>query len=122
MSVGGDLKSTLDAYGGLSALVSSRNYAVSLPQSPTYPNVVFTRISTTPSTILEGRSLTTNFRYQFDCRATTQAGARSVADQVIAALDAAAFTAVLVDDQDFPYEQDINSFRIVLDFSIWHTV
>lgn len=122
MSVSGDIKTTLDNYSGLSALVSTRNYAVSLPQSPTYPNTVFTRISTSPTTILSGRSTTTNFRFQFDCRAETQAGARSVADNVIAALDAATYKTVLLDDQDFPYEDDVKTFRIVLDFSIWHTM
>ena len=121
MSVGGDIKTTLDAYGALSALVSARNYGNVLPQNPTWPNTVFARISTTPTITLGGRNAKTNYRYQVDCRATTKAGAQAVADQVIAALEAATlFTVVLLDDRDWPYDPDVETHRIVLQFSIWH--
>lgn len=120
MTVESDIKSALDDYAGLSALVGSRNYFIRLPDQPTYPNTVINRITSTPQTTLSGRNAKQQARFQIDCRGTTYESARNVAAQVVSAMEAAtAFTAVLLDDSDFPYEPEVLTYRVVLEFSVW---
>jgi len=73
----------LMGYAGLIALVGDRIYPDELPQNPEYPAVTFTQSGedevetfTTPTTTMIGAT------YQFDCWASSRAGAVAVAKQL----------------------------------------
>jgi hypothetical protein len=119
MTILQDVKTTLDNYSGLSSLVSTRNYALMMPQSPTFPNVVFSRSNTLVDNDLDGLAKE-NPKLQIDCRATTYASARSIAEQVkLAMRNATLYKSILTNDTDFPYEDGAEVHRISLDFSVW---
>jgi len=120
MTVEADILTTLNGYSGLSALVSSRNYAVNLPQSPTYPNTVFLKVSTNPQNTLTGRNSLTNIRVQIDIRDITLNGAGTAAVQVKKAIEAATlFDALYINDNMASKESTTDTYRVSLDFSIW---
>jgi hypothetical protein len=120
MTIEADIKTTLDNYAGLFALVGTRNYASHLPQKVTYPCVSYFRISSNPVNHLNGRSVRHNAFFQFDVRGSTYASMRAAVKQLIAALESATlFEAILQDDNDSPFETSIETFRSVVDFSIW---
>lgn len=122
MTIETDIITTLNAHVGLSALVSSRNYAVNLPQNPTYPNTANSRISSNPSNSLTARNPLMNIRQQIDVRAKTLHATREAAIQVIDAMEAATlFTAIILTDNDLPKESSTDTYRISIDFSIWYT-
>lgn len=75
----------LSGHAGLSALTGDRWYPLVLPQNPTLPAGTYQRISDVPlgETTLTLRQQ----RVQFNCYAPTYISVRSVADQLIAALD-----------------------------------
>ena len=122
MTVEANIKTTLDGYSALSALVSSRNYAINLPQNPTYPNSVYSRTTTDPLTSLSGANVKRKATFQIDVRGSTYASAVAVTAEVINAMKAATlFTAIWTDSNDVPYEDDTTTYRIAIDFSIWYT-
>lgn len=81
-----DLVAFLGQTGAISALVSTRIYPVTLPQKPTYPNLLFSQVSGVPTYGLEGDLGKVRTRMQIDCRATTHKVAHQLADEVRHAL------------------------------------
>lgn len=119
MSLETDVIAALDNDATLAALVSNRNYIVKLPQQPTYPNNVisFYRII---ENNLQGETSLEHAEMQVDCRANTYAEARAVSEAVGAALAAATnFQTIGISEDDFAYDDDIETYRIVMRFSIW---
>lgn len=119
MTIEADIKTALDDHSGLSALIGSRSYAIRLPDQPTYPCVVFSRIETTPNHTLTGRNNLTMARWQFEVRSQTYGEARDVVEQLKSALEGATFTALLESEQDIPYEDEVKVYRVDVDFDIW---
>ncbi len=120
MTIEADILTTLNNYAGLSSLVSSRNYAVNLPQKPTYPNTVYIKVSTNPQNTLTGRNTLTNIRLQIDIRDTTLNGANLAAVQVKKAIESATlFDGLYINDNMTPREIPTDTYRMSLDFSIW---
>jgi len=120
MTIETDILTTLNNYTGLSALVSSRNYAVNLPQKPTYPNTVFIKVNTNPQNTLTGRNTLTNIRLQIDIRDKTLNGASLAAIQVKKAIEAATlFDGLYINDNMAPQEVSTETYRVSLDFSVW---
>lgn len=120
MTIEADILTTLNNYAGLSALVSSRNYAVNLPQNSTYPNTVFFTVVTNPQNTLTGRNTLTQIRIQIDIRDTTLNGASLAATQVKKAIEAATlFDGLYINDSMSPREVQTETYRKSLDFSIW---
>ena len=121
MTIETDIKTVLDNYAGLSALVGSRNYWGRMPQQPTYPNTVFHRY-TNPVNSLSGTNAKMNSRVQVDVRSSTMTNARAVAAQVKLALESATtFKALFLGDEDIEFNPDVKTNRVSMDFSIWHT-
>lgn len=119
MSIETDLLTILDGYAGLSALVSSRNYVINLPQQPDYPNTV-SSFDRDIINNLSGESGIEHIELQVDCRDETYSGARAVAIQVKAAIAAATnIKSLCIVDEDMPYDIDIDVYRVVLRFSCW---
>lgn len=122
MTVEADIFTQLSGYSNLTSLVSTRIYYNTLPQNPTYPNVVFSRVTTQPSNTLGTRNNRTQARFQFDCRATSDKSADEVAIQVIAGMEAATtFKSLYIDKSAFPYEPGIQGHRVNVDMSVWFT-
>lgn len=107
-----------DLFNALKGLVSNRVYPLVMPQSPTYPAIVYNRIAVNAQNVLEGGSTIDQVRFQVDTYATTYAGAKTIAAQVRVAVEAASFKGTLQSDQDF-FEPDINLYRVSQDFYIW---
>lgn len=74
---------------GTSALVSTRVYPVLVPEGPTWPLIVYHRISANDSAYRDHDAPTTRevSRVQLDCYASTSDGAAALADQVQAAFN-----------------------------------
>ena len=86
MSVESALYTTLSGAAGVTALASTRIYPNVAPESATLPNIVYSAISSERMHTLIGSSDMLRKTIQIDCNATTYAGAKSLADAVIAAL------------------------------------
>ena len=79
------LYTRLTSHAGLSALTGNRWYPLVLPQKPTLPAGTYQRISDVP---LGETTLTLHQeRVQFNCYGQSYIDARSVATQVVAALE-----------------------------------
>ena len=77
----------LTGYAGLTALVSTRIWPLTLPDEPALPALTYHRISRTPVRQLATPSvLATESRFQFSCWGVSYADAKKVANQVEAAL------------------------------------
>jgi len=114
-----DIKTRLDAHGGLSALVSDRNHAITLPQNPAYPATVYTRISNNAIVSLDSTHKD-NPRYQFDVIGSSYPNVRAVVVQLIDAMTTAStFKSVFLTDQDVQYDDDLEVYRAIVDFSVW---
>jgi hypothetical protein len=119
VSIETDIKTILDGYSGLTALVSTRIYVVKLPQLPTYPNVVLSYNREIENT-LSGESSLEHLIMQVDVRDTSYSSVRSIVIQVKAAMAAATnLTSICITDEDLPYEDGVETYRTALRFSIW---
>lgn len=121
MSFETDIYDVLSADPTLSGLVAARIYPVTLPlNEQTYPAVSYQRVGNASRKTLGDNVGFPNPRFQFDIWATgNHDAARQVADALITALGATStFQAVFLDDSDV-YEQELELYRIIADFSIW---
>lgn len=80
------LYNRLSTYAGLTALVSTRIYPLVLPQDPTLPAVTYQTIGRSMEDVRGSGPRYAETRIQIDCWAATYASAKSVAEQVRAAL------------------------------------
>jgi len=125
------LASYLGAHPRLKSLVGTRIYPEVLPQAPTYPAIVYQRISTTRLRALDGPVGLARPRIQLDCYGATYAEAKEIAANLRLALDGKSFeqnfvrvqAAFLEDERDILETEgrDISDERRVsLDFFVWH--
>ena len=119
-----NLRSYLLTQASLTALVSTRIYAVHLPQVPVYPNIVYTVVNHDPNTTMDAPGTLHRDRVQFDVRAATFSEVLAVVTQLIAALDAAVrktdgFVGIHLQTTDMPYEPMVETFRRVVDYALW---
>ena len=105
-------------FDALKSLVSNRCYPLLMPENPTYPSIVFTRISSTPENTLNGGATIDQVRFQIDIYSETYAGAKALAASVRTAMEAASFKGLLQTDQDF-FEPDVTIYRVTQDFYVW---
>ena len=77
-----DLWTYLQAQTGLTALIGVRLHPVRLPQNPTFPAVVFTKISKPRVVSQQGDSGLSNPRYQFTCWAIRHSDAVTIAGEL----------------------------------------
>ena len=108
--------------------ITTRMYPLKLPQSPTLPAIVYTKVSGFREHDMDGSSIATP-RIQFDCYAATYAAAKALADALRERADSytgvvgspadTVHYAYLLNEQDF-YEDDTKYFRVSMDFEIAH--
>lgn len=121
------LYTRLAAYGGLTALTSTRIYPLIIPQDPTYPCLTYQRIDGPRESALNSDMGLPHPRIQIDSWGKTYASAKAVATQVRGALqrwsDSGASPAVLdclLETDEDGYESETNIFRVRQDWVIWH--
>ena len=89
MNTDESLYARLSTYAPLTALVSTRIYPMSLPQTPTLPAITYYRINAPTEHIMgETASSIERAGYRIQCWGTSYTSARAVAAEVIGALDA----------------------------------
>jgi len=102
----------------LKSLVSNRCYPLVMPQNPTFPAIVYTRIASTPQNVLFGGTTLDQVRMQIDIYAKTYKAAKTLAKSVRTSMETAAFSATLqTDDDSFEPETDI--YRVSMDYYIY---
>lgn len=123
MSLETTLVTLLTGHAGLGALIAGRLYPLALPQTPTLPAVVYSRISTRRIYSQSGFSNLSRPRFQFDCWAATYLGLLALVAQLIAALESLAGDGISVafveNEIDMP-EPLSQSYRRTVDAFIWY--
>jgi hypothetical protein len=108
----------LSTVAAINTLVVTRIYPLKAPQNPTYPFIVYQRISTNPDYTLGGFANLSNVSIQFDCYATDHAGIRTLSSALHTAMQSATFKNILENDMDF-FDPDLDGYRATQDYSIW---
>lgn len=88
------------------------------PQNTEYPYATYQRVANTVNNVLSGPPSVDNVRIQIDVWARSYADAQALAQSIIAAMQAWSVQNVLISNYDL-YEQDVQVFRVLLEFSIW---
>jgi len=106
-------------HAGLGALVGDRIYRGRLPQSPTYPLIMFV-CAEEPENLLIGESESEHHMIQLECYATSYTLLDSIKEQLKRALyDSSDFVAICTAISDDQYQDEQKNYSIFLDFSIW---
>ena len=119
--------SILTADSGLSAIVDSRIYPMSIPQEGRTPCIVYQKITGPRLYDHGGESGLAYPRFQFSCWANSYSGAKALADALRSAFSAysdrsatvpvhVAFIEAELDD----YEPETKLYRRIMDFRVWH--
>lgn len=119
------LKKVLTDNAGVAAILAGRVYPVILPQNVTYPALAYQKVTGAPDMALDGESGLTRNRFQIDAYGETYAAVRGLSKAVRTALNGKKFTVdavrigsvVMISERDF-YEE--KTYRVSMDFSIWH--
>jgi hypothetical protein len=103
--------------------ITTRCYPVMIPQSPTYPLILYARISGVRDHHLQGPSGLVRTRLQIEAWAETYAGAKTLATAIRGALDG--YTdltngvgSCLLDNERDIYEPELSIYRVVHDYLI----
>jgi hypothetical protein len=88
------------------------------PQGTALPYVTYQRISSNVNNVLSGPPSIDNTRLQVDVWAGNYAAVQTLAAAVKARMLAWSVQNVLLIEYDL-YEQDVQVFRVLLDYSIW---
>ncbi len=125
MSVEKVIYSKLSGDSDVAALVSTRIYPVNLPQKPTYPAIVYTRISGDRTYSFEGASGLASPRFQIDCFASTYSGGKDLSSKLRSAINGFRGTvsgivvqAIFLESDSDMFEDDFNIYRISSDYFV----
>lgn len=102
------------------AVSSNRIYPLVLPQEPTYPAIVYTRVSGGQVNDLQGYAGLHNAHISIDIFAETFAAAKSLSTAVHATLNTTTTIRCLLTDDADNYEPELLAYRVSMDFSIWN--
>jgi len=107
--------------------ITTRCYPIAIPQSPTYPLILYTRITGMRDHVLQGPSGAAHPRFQVEAWAETYTVAKSLASAIRVALDGYSGTvlgvvigSILIDSERDIYESEIKIYRVISDWYIWH--
>lgn len=127
MSIEAGLYAFITADPTFQALASDRLYRLRMPPDPTWPNVVYFRVSGPRDRTVEGANGIARPRFQFDCRAETAAEADALAAVVRRRIEdyrgmmgAVRVRNVAVIDQGDDYDPESSVYRVILDAIITH--
>jgi len=107
--------------------ITTRCYPIAIPQSPTYPLILYTKITGMRDHTLRGASGHAHPRFQIEAWAETYTEAKTLADAIRNALDDYSGTVLgtviwscLIDSEQDIYESEIEVYRTLQDYFIWH--
>ena len=107
--------------------ITTRVYPVTIPQSPQYPLILYTKITGMRDHHLRGPSGHAHPRFQIEAWAKTYTEAKTLADAIREALDGYSGTAAgtkigscLIESEQDIYESEIEVYRVTSDWFIWH--
>ena len=113
MSIESELYDTLSGAAGVTALVSTRIYPNLVPENTANPCIDYSLISGTRFHTLMGQNDMRRGVVQISCHADTYAGAKAVADAVIAALQGNGY---LQSEFDF-FDPSTETFTVAVDWA-----
>jgi len=98
--------------------LTTRVYPLRAPQNPGYPHIVYTRIGGNQYNGLSGYQTVEKPSIQIDVYSTSYTQVKSLAENIHTALDGTTtFRAILITDTDL-FEEEIDKYRILMDFSM----
>ena len=107
--------------------ITTRCYPVALPQSPTYPLILYTKITGMRDHHLQGPSGHAHPRLQIESWSKSYSEAKTLAAAIRKALDGYSGTAsgtvirsCLIESERDIFESEIEVYRIVQDWFTWH--
>ena len=107
--------------------ITTRCYPVTIPQSPTYPLILYTKITGMRDHHLQGPNGRAHPRFQIEAWSKTYTEAKTLADAIREALDGYSGTAAgtkigscLIESEQDIYESEIEVYRVTSDWFIWH--
>jgi len=124
----------LKAYGGLTTLISTRIYPIMFPDGATMPCVTWQRVDTPYTHTMDTAGATgtlTRPRFQFDVWAETPLAAKTIQDQLRAALNGrrgatgagsvtATIRASLAQNETIERDPPTRLYRGISEFFIWY--
>lgn len=104
----------------ITATMGNRIYPVRAPQNVASPYAVYQRISGGQVNGLDGYLTLENPRIQLDVYSTSYSQVKTLAEAIQTQMNTStAFKNTLINDTDF-YEDELNEYRISMDFSCWN--
>ena len=120
MAVETKIYSLLTGTTVVTTLLGTRIYPLKAPQTPTYPYMVYFRVSGGQQNGLDGYLDLENPRIQFDIYSTSYSQAKTVVENVQTTMNGStAFASVLLSDNDL-YEDEVDKYRISMDYSCFN--
>lgn len=108
--------------------ITTRCYPAKIPQDPTYPLILFFKVTGMRDHHLQGPSGLAHPRFQVEAWATTYDAAKALANAIREALDGYAGTqgavvigSILMESERDTYEDAVSCHRIIMDFFAWHS-
>jgi len=125
MSLITDVYTRLTTYAGLVALISTRVYAVEAPANITDPYCVYMQVSSDRRYSHGGYSNLQKSRIQVSCYAPTYEASKTVAVQVIAAVESwpsvnVTIGAAFVQNEIDMFEDETGLYHTPVDFLVWY--
>ena len=130
MTIEAAITKHLTENAGVASVAAGRVYPKHLPQNPTYPAIVYHRISGPREHSHDGSSGLAHPRFQFDLYAASHVACKDLAEKLRLALDAFKGTmggaggvdvnGVFLEDDDDGYDDDFKVFWWRMDFILWH--
>lgn len=109
------------------AAITTRVYPNFIPQAPTYPLIVYQKITGYRDHALTGPTGKAHPRFQVEAWAETYSAAKALANAIREALDGKALSSgsvvigssIIQSERDW-YEDAAEAHRIIMDFNFWH--
>lgn len=120
------LKASLVADSGVKA-ITTRCYPGDLGQNPTYPLILYFKVTGVRDHCLQGPTGLATPRFQIEAWAETYSEAKALANAIRKALDGKKFTvdtvvisSILIQSERDFYEPAVSCHRIIQDYTVWH--
>ena len=108
--------------------ITTRCYPGKIPQDPTYPLIVYYKVTGMRDHHLQGPSGLAHPRFQVEAWATTYDAAKTLANAIRTALDGYSGTvgtvdirSILIESERDVYEDAVSCHRVIMDFYVWHS-
>ena len=107
--------------------ITTRCYPGKIPQDPTYPLIVYYKVTGMRDHHLQGPSRLAHPRFQVEAWALTYDAAKALANAIRGALDGytgtqgtVAIGSILIESERDVYEDAVSCHRVIMDWFIWH--